>query len=177
MIQIQATTNFALILAWLRSAPFAAPGTPVALARWVPGAEASTHHGEGPNTSGALTRCSRLHRIHPTSSRICHPPRSYAVSRRMYEIRPITPEYGQDGTCAARPISSFSCTKTVQLRNSCRHPACVIRHLCIPIPRPEFRVPQFSRGVERPQQLSAPGGLVHTKEREIDKSNGEDGGS
>ena len=50
----------------------------------VPEVEASTHHGEGPNTSGALTRCSRLHRIHPTSSRICNPPRSYAVSRRMY---------------------------------------------------------------------------------------------
>src|SRR5271165_2050775 len=34
------------------------------------------------------------------------------------ESRPIAPEYGQDGTCAARPISSISCTKTVQLRNS-----------------------------------------------------------
>src|SRR5271166_1132029 len=34
------------------------------------------------------------------------------------ENRPIAPEYGQDGTCAARPISSISCTKTVQLRNS-----------------------------------------------------------
>jgi hypothetical protein len=84
MIQVQATTNFALIPVWLRLAPFAVPGTPVALARWVPGAEASTHHGEGPKTAGASTRCSRLHRIHPTSSRICHPPRSYAVSRRMY---------------------------------------------------------------------------------------------
>jgi len=36
------------------------------------------------NTSGALTRCSRLHRIHPTSSRICHPPRSYPDGRRLY---------------------------------------------------------------------------------------------
>jgi hypothetical protein len=34
------------------------------------------------------------------------------------ESRPIAPEYGQDGTCAARPISSITCTKTVQLRNS-----------------------------------------------------------
>jgi hypothetical protein len=34
------------------------------------------------------------------------------------EIRPIAPEYGQDGTCAARPISSITYTKTVQLRNS-----------------------------------------------------------
>src|SRR5271166_4805702 len=34
------------------------------------------------------------------------------------ESPPIAPEYGQDGTCAARPISSISCTKTVQLRNS-----------------------------------------------------------
>src|SRR5271166_2600160 len=34
------------------------------------------------------------------------------------ESRPIAPEYGQEGTCAARPISSISCTKTVQLRNS-----------------------------------------------------------
>src|SRR5208283_1546464 len=34
------------------------------------------------------------------------------------ESRPIAPEYGQDGTCAARPISSISCTKTAQLRNS-----------------------------------------------------------
>ncbi len=74
MIQIQATTSFALIPVGLRLAPFATSGTPVALARWVPGAEASTHHGEGLNTPGALTRCSRLHRTHPTSPRICHPP-------------------------------------------------------------------------------------------------------
>ena len=34
------------------------------------------------------------------------------------DSRPIAPEYGQDGTCAARPIASISYTKTVQLRNS-----------------------------------------------------------
>ena len=34
------------------------------------------------------------------------------------ESGPIAPEYGQDGTCEARPISSIFCTKTVQLRDS-----------------------------------------------------------
>src|SRR5208337_1758382 len=34
------------------------------------------------------------------------------------ESRPIAPEFGQNGTCAARPISSIFSTKTVQLRNS-----------------------------------------------------------
>src|SRR5271165_3343506 len=34
------------------------------------------------------------------------------------ENRPIAPEYWQDGTCAARPISSISCTKNVKLRTS-----------------------------------------------------------
>jgi hypothetical protein len=40
------------------------------------------------------------------------------------------------------------------------HPPFVIRHLCIPIPRSAFRI--LRKGVERPQQLSGPGGLVAT---------------
>ena len=158
MIQIQATTNFALIPVWLRLAPFAAPGTPVALARWVPEVEASTHHGEGPNTSGALTRCSRLHRIHPTSSRICHPPRSYAVSRRMY--RKLADYAGIWATWHLRgkaDLVYLLCTKTVQLRNSCRHTACVIRHLCIPFPVPNsaFRIFRGVSSVRSSSRLRA----------------------
>jgi len=71
------------------------------------------------------------------------------------ESRPITPEYGQDGTCAARPISSISCTKTVQLRNSCRHPACIIRHLCILIPRSAFRIFRGVSSVRSSSRLRA----------------------
>src|SRR5271166_6550042 len=44
------------------------------------------------------------------------------------------------------------------------HPPSVHPHSPSRIPRSAF-----SRGVERPQQLSAPGGLVHTKERELIK--------
>ena len=51
--------------------------------------------------------------------------RSYAVVDECTENRPIAPEHGQDGTCAARPISSISRTKTVQLRKSQKLYNCV----------------------------------------------------
>ena len=56
MIQIQTATNFALILVWLRLAPFAAPGTPVALARCCPEGRRDRGDRAAPGTPVALAR-------------------------------------------------------------------------------------------------------------------------
>jgi len=80
----------------------------------------------------AAARRSPRHQTHPTSPRICHPP--FAICHPPFAI--------------CHPPSAIC------------HLPFATRILSFPIPRSEFRIPHYSEGFERPQQLSVPGGLV-----------------